>query len=112
MPWRPVLLPRERTAHLSSTLKTLSWTAAWAGGTDRGRPHHLCSTGNGMWGGSQEVKRCIWARVGSGMLLIILNEVSGCRSLSGETSKTKEAIFLTAKWPLGGEPNVIGSCEG
>ena len=41
MPWRPVLLPRERTAHLSSTLKTLSWRAAWAGGTDRGRPHHL-----------------------------------------------------------------------
>ena len=37
MPWRPVLLPRERTAHLSSTLKTLSWRAAWAGGTDRGR---------------------------------------------------------------------------
>ena len=56
MPWRPVLLPRERTAHLSSTLKTLSWRAAWAGGTDRGRPHHLCSTGNGMWGGSQQVK--------------------------------------------------------
>ena len=25
-------------------------------GTDRGRPHHLCGTGNGMWGGSQEVK--------------------------------------------------------
>ena len=41
MPWRPVLLPRERTAHLSSTLKTLSWRAAWVGGTDRGRPHHL-----------------------------------------------------------------------
>ena len=27
-----------------------------AGGTDRGRPHHLCSRGNGVWGGSQEVK--------------------------------------------------------
>ena len=56
MPWRPVLLPQERTAHLSSTLKTLSWRAALAKGTDRGRPHHLCSRGNGVWGGSQEVK--------------------------------------------------------
>ena len=57
MPWRPVLLPQERTAHLSSTLKTLSWRAAWAGGTDRGRPHYLCSTGNGMWGGSQQASK-------------------------------------------------------
>ena len=51
MPWRPVLLPQERTAHLSSTLKTLSWRAALAQGTDPGRPHHLCSRGNGVWGG-------------------------------------------------------------
>ena len=57
MPWRPVLLPQERTAHLSSTLKTLSWRAALAQGTDRGRPHHLCSTGNGM---------CMWGRISGG----------------------------------------------
>ena len=87
MPWRPVLLPRERTAHLSSTLKTLSWRAALAQGTDRGRPHHLCSRGNGVWGGSQEVKVQMGRVAGDAPHL-----KSRCRS-SGETSKTKEAIF-------------------
>ena len=87
MPWRPVLLPQERTAHLSSTLKTLSWRAALAQGTDRGRPHHLCSRGNGVWGGSQEVKVQMGRVAGDAPHL-----KSRCRS-SGETSKTREAIF-------------------
>ena len=61
MPWRPVLLPQERTAHLSSTLKTLSWSRGeqrWPKERIRaGLTHHLCSTGNGDVGGiSQEVK--------------------------------------------------------
>ena len=87
MPWRPVLLPQERTAHLSSTLKTLSWRAALAQGTDRGRPHHLCSRGNGVWGGSQEVKVQMGRVAGDAPHL-----KSRCRS-SGETSKTKESFF-------------------
>ena len=102
MPWRPVLLPQERAAHLSSTLKTLSWRAALAQGMDPGRPHHLCSRGNGVWGGSQEVKVQMGRVAGDAPHL-----KSRCRS-SGETRQYERGhlSLCQKKSALGGEPNV------